>query len=358
MAHERCKDLLGCRRRRRRGGRGRWALAGRCRGLFSRAWHQACSCQDPCVAGWPPGFLPDHVALLLAHGMAPCPLAGRIGCGERLGQMPQRVGLAELRMPVGQRRGAGRPSTRVLGTEPGPHRPLQVPQGREERLARGLVQLRQPTTTQRPPRGQVAHAPNVGLTSLGRETIQGDDQAALLLGDLGQTPVLLTLVAGQQGSISVLREIAHRGCGDGDPAGEIGVHLARGRALGLPQPAKAHEHIIAIRGAGRRQALGRRRAQPQARARTRRVRAAARACGNGEEASARLHGLIPRKGVPRNQEVTAVEVRQQCRVINDALCGVESLWGSPGHLFARVWSTLAECEGGCFAHENPHFLTG
>jgi hypothetical protein len=37
------------------------------------------------------------------------------------------------------------------------------------------------------------------LTSLGREAIQSDDQAALLLGDLGQSPVLLALVAGQQG---------------------------------------------------------------------------------------------------------------------------------------------------------------
>jgi hypothetical protein len=37
------------------------------------------------------------------------------------------------------------------------------------------------------------------LASLGREAIQGDDQAALLFGDLGQSPALLTLVAGQQG---------------------------------------------------------------------------------------------------------------------------------------------------------------
>jgi len=52
------------------------------------------------------------------------------------------------------------------------------------------------------------------------------------------------------------------------------------------------------------------------------VRAAARACSNGEEAIERLHGLIPGKVVPRHQEVTAVEAGQQFRVINDALCGV------------------------------------
>ena len=108
----------------------------------------------------------------------------------------------------------------------------------------------------------------------------------------------------------------------GTLAGEFGVNLAIGRALVLPPPANAHEHIIAIRGAGRRQALGHRREQTHARARTRRVRAAARSCGNGEEAIERLHGLIPGEVVPRHQEVTAVEAGQQLRVINDALFGV------------------------------------
>jgi hypothetical protein len=37
------------------------------------------------------------------------------------------------------------------------------------------------------------------LTTLRREAVQGDDQAAMLLSDLGQSPTLLTLVAGQQG---------------------------------------------------------------------------------------------------------------------------------------------------------------
>ena len=41
------------------------------------------------------------------------------------------------------------------------------------------------------------------------------------------------------------------------------------------------------------------------------------ACGNGEEAIERLHGLIPGQVVPRHQEV-AVEAGQQFRLINDA----------------------------------------
>jgi hypothetical protein len=138
------------------------------------------------------------------------------------------------------------------------------------------------------------------LASLGREAIQGDEQAAWLLGDLGQAPVLLTLVTGEQGQIDRLIEIAHMGFGDGEPARELSVNLTIGRMLVLPEPANAHEHIIAIRGARRGHALGHCREQTHARARTRGVRAVARACGNGEKAIERLHDLIPGKVVPRH----------------------------------------------------------
>ena len=112
------------------------------------------------------------------------------------------------------------------------------------------------------------------------------------------------------------------GFGDGESGGQIVVNFAIGRVLVLPLPAKAHQHIIAIRGAGRREALGLRREQTHARARTRHVRAAARSRGNGEETIKRLHSFIPSEIVPRHQEVTAVEAGEQFRVINDALCGV------------------------------------
>jgi hypothetical protein len=134
--------------------------------------------------------------------------------------------------------------------------------------------------------------------------------------------VLLTLVASQQGSRAVLIERAYMGFGDGEPGGEHEVNLAIGRALVLPQPAKVYEHSIAICGAGRREALGLSREQTHARARTRGPRAVAWSRGHGEEAIERLHSLIPRKVVPRNQEVTAVEAGQQFRVINATLFGV------------------------------------
>src|SRR5215510_459379 len=120
----------------------------------------------------------------------------------------------------------------------------------------------------------------------------------------------------------MLIEIAYMGFGDGESGGEREVNLAIGRALVLPQPAKMHEHIIAIRRAGRREALGLRREQTHARARTRCLRTVAWSRGNGEEAIEGLHSLIPSKVVPRNQEITAVEAGQQFWVINDALFGV------------------------------------
>ena len=59
--------------------------------------------------------------------------------------------------------------------------------------------LRQPPPAQRQPRGQDADAPHVRRTPLGREAVQGDAHADMRLRDLGQSPMLLPLVAGQQG---------------------------------------------------------------------------------------------------------------------------------------------------------------
>src|SRR5215471_15970668 len=100
------------------------------------------------------------------------------------------------------------------------------------------------------------------------------------------------------------------GFGDREPCGESEVNLAIGRALVLPQPANVHEDIIAIRRAGRREALGFSREQTHARTRTRSMRAAAWSRGNGEAAIECLHGLIPSEVVPHNQEVTAVKTGQ------------------------------------------------
>ena len=127
MAHALGDDLLGGRRRPRRAGRGLWAWAGRNRGLYDRAGPQAGHGQDPRLAGEPLGFLAEHGAHLLAHGGAPCPLQGRIGCGERLGQMPPRVGLAELRTAAWYNCGDGWYSPCLFLTEHGQNRPFQLP---------------------------------------------------------------------------------------------------------------------------------------------------------------------------------------------------------------------------------------
>jgi hypothetical protein len=57
------------------------------------------------VAEYTRGFLAHQGAHLLAHGMAQLPLEDRIGGGERLGQIPQIVGLTELMTTARQSRG-------------------------------------------------------------------------------------------------------------------------------------------------------------------------------------------------------------------------------------------------------------
>ena len=119
-------------------------------------------------------------AHLLAHGMAQLPLEDRIGGGERLGQIPQIVGLIELMTTARQAAATAGTNSVCLSLSTGQNRPLQVPQGSEEGLERGLIQLRQlPTGCSVSPvdksrMNQICGSP------LGREAIQGDDQAALL----------------------------------------------------------------------------------------------------------------------------------------------------------------------------------
>jgi len=333
-------------------------VAGRGRGLCPRAWPPACPGPATRVAGGPPGGLPAPVAPRLAPGLAPHTLAGRIGCGARRGQRTPRGDLPAGRPAVGHDRGDGRDQARVGVAAYGPPRPRQGREGGEARLARGRLPRRTPTTAPPQPGAPGAQTPPVRRAPLGREAIPGEAHAAWLLGARGQSPTRLTRMAGPQGSRPGRSARAPMGFGDGEPGGARAGPLARGRALGLPPPAPAPAHRIAIRGTGRCQALGRRRAPTQARARTRRVRAAARSRGHGEEASERLHGLIPRQGVPPHQEVTAMEAGQPCRGIPEARCGVSSLWGAHGHLLARVLSTLVRVEGRGFAHEHPLSLTG
>src|SRR2546427_11757638 len=98
--------------------------------------------------------------------------------------------------------------------------------------------------------------------------------------------------------------------------------------------------------------------QAQARANTRGVRAATRSTGNREDTIEPLHGLIPRQIVARHEEVATMGTGQELRVIHHALVGVEWLRGSHGYLLAGVLPTLAELDGGFWAHDNPISLTG
>jgi hypothetical protein len=77
----------------------------------------------------------------------------------------------------------------------------------------------------------------------------------VLLGDLGQVVLVLPLVARQQRQIEVLIQIADVGRRNADLGSQCGVNFAVGGAGLLPPPANAHDDVIAIGGAGRRNAL-------------------------------------------------------------------------------------------------------
>src|SRR5690349_7971611 len=95
----------------------------------------------------------------------------------------------------------------------------------------------------------------------------------------------------------------------------------RGAVL-LPPPANAHDDVVAIGGAGRREALPLCREQAQARANTRGVRTATRSTCHREDAIEHLHGLIPSQIVTHHEQSATMRTCQELRVINAALVGV------------------------------------
>src|SRR6266516_1655707 len=120
---------------------------------------------------------------------------------------------------------------------------------------RGLILLAEPATAQRQATSECANEPNLGLAPLRSQAIEGHDQAALLRGNLGQVVAVLPLVAGQERQIDLLIQIAHVGLRDADLGGQFGVNLAVRGAVLLPPPANAYQHIIAIGGARKGEAL-------------------------------------------------------------------------------------------------------
>jgi hypothetical protein len=136
------------------------------------------------------------------------------------------------------------------------------------------------------------------------------------------------------------------------------VHLAvRGAVLRSP-PGKAHHHILARGGARQGEALRLCCKQAHTRACTGHVRPVPGSTRSRKDTIERWHGLIPSKIVVHHEQIATVGTGQEFRVVEDALVGVSSLWGSHGRLFTRVLSTLAEFEGQCLAHDNPISLTG
>jgi hypothetical protein len=137
------------------------------------------------VTGSRAGFLTEHVADLLAHGVAQLPLEGCISLGERFGQVAQIMGLTKLMATVGHDRGHCRYQARLLVAKHGQNGPLQMLQRFQKGFERGLILLAELATAQCHATGECADAPNVGLAPLRRQAVESHDQAALLRGNLG-----------------------------------------------------------------------------------------------------------------------------------------------------------------------------
>jgi hypothetical protein len=106
------------------------------------------------------------------------------------------MGLTKLMTTVGQDRGYGRDQARLLVAEHGQDGPLEVLQRCQKGFERGLILLAEPATAQCQATGECADQPQLGLTPLRSQAVERHNQAALLLGNLGQAIAVLPLVAG------------------------------------------------------------------------------------------------------------------------------------------------------------------
>ena len=160
------------------------------------------------------------------------------------------------------------------------------------------------------------------LARLGCHAVEGHDQAAVLLGELGQAVSVLPLVARQKGQIDLLIQVAHMGLRDGDVDRQVGVNLSVGGVVLLAPPANAHDHIVPIGRARKRHPLCLGGEQAQGCTLTRRVGTAPRSAGYREDATQGLHGLVPCQIVAQHQQVTAVGTGEEFGLINDTLLSV------------------------------------
>src|SRR5207249_3566559 len=148
----------------------------------------------------------------------------------------QIMGLTKLIATVGQDRGYCWYQAFLLVAEHGQNGPLEVLQRFQKGFERGLILLAEPATAQSQATGEFADEPNLGLAPLRSQAVESHDQAALLLGNLGQAIAVLPLVARQQRQIEVLIQIAHMGLRDADLGGEVRVNLAVGGTVLLSPP--------------------------------------------------------------------------------------------------------------------------
>ena len=153
-------------------------------------------------------------------------------------------------------------------------------------------------------------------------------------GALGEAVARLALVAGAPGSRARLIERAPRGRGEVELCGEVDGALAIRCTLGLTEPPKPPEHLVASGGARQGSLRGLRGVQAQASAPTRRWRAVAWSPGQGQDALERWPGLLPDQGGPHPQECPAMGARPECRGerqgASQRLRAVGGSWAPPG----------------------------
>ncbi len=210
------------------------------------------------------------------------------------------------------------------------HMQAQSGDGLEKVDEGGLILLTQPAAAQRQAGLQFPHHPQLRFAPLRAQSIQAQDQPALLR-HRSQLVQVLPLVAGQQGQVPVVIKMAHLRLADLKTRLQDLMNRLELLVVRLPQPADLGNHIVAVGAMTRRDLLPPRRLAQNVEPGTIQVRTVSRLVSDRPHASHGLHRFGPTR-VGHLQRPLALWTDTEFKAVHNRLFPVKFSWGSHGLL--------------------------
>ena len=124
----------------------------------------------------------DEQTYFTAHSLAQLDVEGRVGLGQRLRQVFEIVGMAEMMACIRQDSGYSLRQRFLLIAQDSQDRPWQMAQRFKKGLEGDLIEATQPPTTQGQTVQEFTDEPQLRLTTFRSQPVESNDQAPILAG--------------------------------------------------------------------------------------------------------------------------------------------------------------------------------